>query len=549
MRQALRRNVARRQTAISATVPAPVGGWDTESPLAAMPAKNAVILDNWIPRGGWVELRRGSKQHVTGTDAPVETLATWAGSSNGDKLLACAGADIFDVTDAGALNSAIYTASGSTTSARWNWVNFSNDAGRYVVMANGVHGPVKYDGSSVSSASVSGSSGSITLDQTDLKHVMAHKARIHYGEKDRLRVWYLAVNAIQGGASLLDLGPFFTKGGSLAGMSTWSMDGGAGPDDMAVYVTTEGQAAIYRGSDPGDANSWALVGVFNLPKPIGDRCMVQYGSDLAILTEDGVIPLSVVLSAPIEEQKSKSLSAKVASAFSDAAISYGGLFGWQPIFYPNRGSLLIVNVPTAEGVSAHQYVRSMQKGGWCRFTGLNAICWGAANGAIYFGGADGVYQWDTGASDDGATIVGDVKPAFNDFGSHLVEKHFTMIRPLIKAPSIIKPALEVCTDYKERVPVARQTVIQAGDIGPNDADEIRYAWTGVTATGYVATPRMRVEVLGNPETASIAIDPTLADLLLYEAGGGHVLTRPNLPLDVSVQLVGFDLVYQRGGVL
>jgi hypothetical protein len=289
MRRPVRANVARAQTASARSVPAPVGGLDTESPLANMPAQNAVILDNWIPRAGYVEIRRGFVQQVTGTSDPVETLVTYAGDPSGDQLFACAGADIFDVTSAGALASAVFTASGSTPSARWNWTNFANDAGRFVLLANGVHSPVKYNGSAWSAAAVTGTSGSITLVGTDLKLVMAHKRRIHYGEKDRLRVWFLDINAVQGAAGLLDLGPIFTKGGSLAGMGTWTLDGGSGPDDMAVYVTTEGQVAIYQGTDPSDANEWALVGVYDVAKPIGGRCLVRYGADLAILTEDGML--------------------------------------------------------------------------------------------------------------------------------------------------------------------------------------------------------------------------------------------------------------------
>jgi len=70
MRTALRQNRAGTQTAVPRSVPAPVGGWDTESALSAMPADRAVILDNWIPRGSFAQLRRGFIEQCTGTDDP-----------------------------------------------------------------------------------------------------------------------------------------------------------------------------------------------------------------------------------------------------------------------------------------------------------------------------------------------------------------------------------------------------------------------------------------------------------------------------------------------
>ena len=50
----------------SDSVPAPVGGWDTLSPIAAMPPDHAVLLDNWIPRPGYCEVRRGTQSFATG---------------------------------------------------------------------------------------------------------------------------------------------------------------------------------------------------------------------------------------------------------------------------------------------------------------------------------------------------------------------------------------------------------------------------------------------------------------------------------------------------
>jgi hypothetical protein len=549
MRQALRQNPSRTQTGTAVSIPAPVAGWNTEDALAAMKPSYAVVLDNWIARGGKIEMRRGFIEQATGTTSPVETLITYSGANTGDQLFACAGTDIYDVTDAGALPSAAYV---SAVSARWNWTNFANDAGRFVLMANGAQTPIKYDGSSWSTNAVTGTSGLITLDDDDLKFVFQHKRFVHWLEKERLRVWVTAVNAIAGASTLLDLGPVFSSGGHLVGGATWSRDNGAGGlDDLAVYVTSEGQAAVYAGSDPSDPTDWSIVGVYEFARPVGERPLIKDGGELCIVTEEGLLPLSIAIATMRQDQKAQMLSRKVGTAFSEAANSYGDLFGWQAIYYSGRGGMIIVNVPTAENETAVQFVRAAQNGAWSRFTGINASCWATANGMIYFGSTEGIYRWDVGASDNSEPIVPDVLPAFNEFGNRTRIKEATMVRALLYAPSIVRPAMDVVADYdRTTLPTAVQTSVAPSDISPDDATTIRDEWTGAAGFGYVLAPRMRFALTGQDDVDRVAVTSDLTELLLEGPGGtDHILTRPNLPLDVQVECIGFDLVIKAGGIL
>ncbi|WP_395443567.1 hypothetical protein [Caulobacter sp. UC70_42] len=260
----------------------------------------------------------------------MESLIAWRGDAAGDKLFACSGSDIYDVTTDDPLGSAVYS---SAINARWRSTNFANDAGAWAIAVNGANTPQKYDGTSFTDAAITGTAGSITLDDSDLSQVMAHKRRLFFIEGDTLRVWYLPVLAVQGAAELLDLGPIFDLGGQLVAEGTWSLDGGQGMDDMAVFVTSEGQIAVYQGLDPSDADNWSLVGVYNIGKPIGDNSLIKWGSDLAIMTQDGIIPLSQALNKDRTEANKIALTAKIATAFSTAWNSYGDLYGWSGTLY------------------------------------------------------------------------------------------------------------------------------------------------------------------------------------------------------------------------
>lgn len=547
MRQALRQNRGKSQTAQAQSLPAPTGGWDTESPLPAMDSSYAVILDNLIPRGGKVELRRGFIEQCTGTAAAVETLIAYRGDPAGDKVFAASGAFLYDVSTAGALPAASYS---SAATARWNSTNFANDAGRWAILCNGAQKPLAYDGSTFAPETYT-YSGSVAFDQTKLKYVFAHKSRLHFLEKNSLHVWFPAVQAIAGAVGLLDLGLVFTLGGALVGGARLTLDGGVGPDDFAVYLTSAGQVAIYQGTDPSDANNWSLVGVFTLPRPVGDRCLLEHGADVLVVTEAGVLSLTQALRTPLAEQQSKSLSRRVSTAFADAASSYSANFGWSVLAYPGRGSLIIVNVPATELATSQQYVRCAETGGWCRFTGINAFCWCYANGKSYFGSTLGVYRWDVGASDNGEPIVGDVLPAFSAFGNRTRTKEFTMVRALLRAPAIVRPALQVVTDFdKSTIPTAVQSVVAPNDISPDDATVVRNDWTGAAGAGYYGAPRMRISLTGEDNVDRVATVADLTELLLIgPAGSDHILTRPNLPLDVPVELLGFDLMFVSGGQL
>jgi hypothetical protein len=47
-------------TSAGKNIPAPVGGWNARDPIADMPARDAVFLDNFFPRASDVMLRPGS---------------------------------------------------------------------------------------------------------------------------------------------------------------------------------------------------------------------------------------------------------------------------------------------------------------------------------------------------------------------------------------------------------------------------------------------------------------------------------------------------------
>jgi hypothetical protein len=552
VRKALRPNPRRQQVSVGQSIPAPTGGWDGKNSLAAMPIQNAVILDNWIPRAGYVELRRGFVPQVTGTPGPVESMIAYRAGEFKDKLFAACAGKLYDVSVQGAaLGAPVYSGAKSN---RWNYTSFANPAGQWSIACTGADTPIGYNAGAWTPLALTGSSGPIELDPTSLFNVFGHAGRLFFLQQNSLFVWNPAAGAVQGACTLLDLSSVFSKGGRLVCGGTWSWQLGLQADEFAVFMTDQGQVAIWQGTDPTNAANWSLLGVYDLGPPLGPKAMVKFGGDLAIVTSDGVIPLSQGLALDRSELAKVALTQGIINPFSAAVKAYQANYGWQGILYAGTsssteddaagGSLAIFNIPTSTLQTSMQFVQNVLTGAWCRFpTGINSFCWEVANQNIYFGAAGGVYQWDQGSSDNGVPIVGDVKGAFSNFGV-AGEKQFKMIRPVMNTTPLVQPALDVDVDYQESEPTAVPTVVDQN----STTAEIRFDWTSVGSTGWVGAPRMQVNLVGSHSPDTLGADAG-GDTVAIDNAGDGLLIDSGLPFDVPVQLLSFDIVYERGAIL
>lgn len=412
-----------RPTAKSSSIPAPVGGLNDRDSIADMNPKDAIILDNWWPYPSYLGVRKGSADHATGFTSPVETLAEYLPPSGNAKLFAVSGGSIYDVTSSGAIGAAMVS---GLTNSRWQWQGITTPGGSFLYMVNGVDSARLWDGSTWTTITDTSTPHIKHVLTTSLVHVTLFKNRLFFVENNSLNLWYLPVNNVGGNASVLDLGSVFRRGGRIEACYTWTIDAGNGSDDHFVVITSNGEVAVYRGTDPSVATEWALVGVFVLGRPLGRRCGAKFGGDLAINTTEGLYPLSRgLLSSEINRQGA--LTDKIQNSTSEATQSYGQNYGWQVELFPDA-NMLILNVPAGNGQN-FQYCQNTITGAWTKFVGWDAHCWLDAADGLYYGSGDAVVKAWNGTTDNGIGIVADVLPAFSQFGQKARNKFFTMVRP------------------------------------------------------------------------------------------------------------------------
>ena len=483
----------KRQISKSKSIQAPVGGLNARDAVANMKETEATIMVNWFPTPADVVIRNGMSSHATSMGGAVDTLMAYNFGAT-QELYGIAGGSVYNCTAAGAVGAAVVS---GLSNSRFQHATIGTAGGNFMMMVNGIDKLQGYNGTSWWEDG-DGAHDITGFDTATAIHINNFKNRIWLIEENSMRAWYLPVVSIGGAANSLDLSTIFKLGGSLMAMANWTIDNAAGIDDYAAFITSEGEVAIYQGTDPSSANTWALKGTFRTGKPIGRRCTLKVAADVLLLTTDGAFPLSKALLTD-RSQLQGAITDKIVNLFNTDVQSYSSNFGWQAILHP-IGTKILVNVPETESGNSHQYVLNTTHGAWTKFTGWNAFCFEEMNNVLYYGGSSAVYKADTGTSDNGANINTDVQQAFSYFGSPGQQKHFKMVRPLFLTEGAVSPAIKLNVDFEQKSPSGTPSFTANSsspwDTSPWDTtswasgDTITKQWQTVTGIGYSAGVRI-----------------------------------------------------------
>jgi hypothetical protein len=430
----------RNRTTYPYSTPAPAGGLNSRDPWPTMGIQYAVNLTNFIATAQGVGVREGYRAYATGIEGYVDTLMPYSAVPPlSSKLFAAAGSRIYDATNIGP---AVELATG-LSSSQWSHINFTGAAGHYLVLCNGVDLPRHWNGTSwvvwsnvgAGSAAAPGqvepssaNTGSMVANLSRLDNVISHQKRLWFVERNSTRAVYMPINSMGGSASFFDFGAHFPRGGTLAALASWSMNGGTGMQNFLVAISSNGDAVIYDGTDPSDSTKWSLKGTWRLGAPVGNRCFMQYGGDMLLLSQDGLMPLSTYMQQTTTES---ALTDTIRPTIAALTSSQHGLSGFQLHDYLAR-NLLILNIPQINPDANVQFLYNTITGGWSLITGWPAQCWATLGEQIYFGNRGSVSLAFVGYRDNvevdgtgGNTYTATAQQAFSYFDKPGVKKRFT----------------------------------------------------------------------------------------------------------------------------
>ena len=494
------------------TVPAPTRGLNYRDSLAAMRPTDALRLDNILCRPGALEVRKGQVETTTGFASSVETLFGYIGVNGLTKLFAAAGSGIYDATSTGVVGAAVAT---GFTSAYWAQSQVSNTAGNFLIAVNGQDAGQIYDGSTWAALGFTG------LATSSMTHVSVWKRRIWVVEKNSFKAWYGAADAIAGALTAFTFSGVFRKGGRLQAILNWTIDGGNGSDDFLLAVTSAGEVAVYSGTDPASAATFALVGVYYVGPPVGERFYATFGGDVLMLTAEGLLPISKFLQSQAVD-KTVGLTDRIQPLISADITSYGLTRGWEVhVFYDQN--FILVQVPAGNPGTRYQYVMSLFGGAWSRFLVKNAITWHVLGNTLYEAEPTRVCNGWASGTDNGTQISFIIIPAFSYFKYPARQKIFALGRCLMESSQTPTFLSKVIVNFDQSYYFPN--LVAPPDPGGNLWDvaiwdltlwgTLRYysqAWYSIAGMGYCAT-QVVYGVSATELTKIIALDYT------YEIGG------------------------------
>lgn len=470
------------RTSRMASFPAPIGGWVSNRNLAQPKMQGApqgaAVLENFFPTATSAVLRRGSVLYATlgSGDSPVTALFTYVAGTQEEMFGATANA-VYNITVissasnyslATGLDELIVTNLGDTlgensteglgvltgqSGGSWSVVQFATPGGIFLRGVNGSDTPFVYDGTTFGATpALTFASPDGALSPSILLFVWAYKTRLFFIQKESLNAWYLPVDSIGGQLVKLPLGGVFSLGGSLLFGASWSLDSGSsgGLSEQCIFVTTEGEVAVFQGNNPSDANNWSKVGVYRIGKPLGPKAFIRAGGDLVIATTIGFVPLSQAIQRDYAALSPSAVSYPIEVAWNEAVANRG--LGWNCEVWP-ESQMVVVAPPTTIDDPAVMFVANARTGAWAPFTHWDGTCLTVFKGRLFFGSTLGrVVEANVGGLDQGQAYTGRYIPLFEDMGSPASLKIAELARTVIRSAVEINEVVTCQFDYSVTLP-------------------------------------------------------------------------------------------------
>lgn len=293
------------------------------------------------------------------------------------------------------------------------------------------------------------------LDTARASYVWAYKNRIWFIERDTLNAWYLPVDQVGGTATVFPMGGIFPAGGTLLWGQSWSLDssGDGGLSAQNVFVTTQGEVASYQGLSPESAETWSIVGVYQIGKPLGKKAWIRAGGDLIIGTSLGMIPLGRAIKTDYAGLGLIAISQPIADQWLEA-VQDRGPDGWVCQLW-GEGQAMLVSPPAPDFAEPVVFVSNSDSGAWTLFDGWNPRSTAVFGGRLFIGTRGGrILEAFVGGSDDGTPYTGVCLPLYSDLQAPGQRKIVKVGRVVKKSAFEVRESVAARFDWNTSIPAA-----------------------------------------------------------------------------------------------
>jgi hypothetical protein len=507
-RQAIRQGQGQESKALM--LGAPIGGIDVSRGLAYGNKENCLYSFNMVAAEYGLRVRHGYREWAVGLDngagLGVHTIIPYGGDDDdqfNDRLFAVTNEGIWNCTEHDVppifvLNFLDAGNGGDITEEAGYGVYthyITSGGSKLLFYADSQNGLFRY----TESTGVWERATAITgPDITKINFVMTHKRQLWMVEQNSSSAWYLDELAVAGEAFEFFFGGKFLHGGAIAGLFSWTIDGGVGVDDYFIAVSRAGDVLPYQGDDPSTVDGWKVVGQWFIGEiPRGPKFGTHDGGNLHLLSVQGLTSLNEMIQGVDGKNADADIeSKKIAYMIRPYLKQHKRDRGWEVRKMPGIGNL-VINQPKREDGQYVQYVKNTTIDSWGLWRDVPIDCMDEWRGNVHFGDALGrILVMDNFVDNEllnipavginGQAIPFSVLTTFTDFGEATVFKRGKFIRPQFLATSEPSQTCEFRYDYAlnesfNTTPSPRITG-SVWDMGVWDFDE----WDNTIPQGYAS---------------------------------------------------------------
>jgi hypothetical protein len=299
----------------------------------------------------------------------------------------------------------------------------------------------------------------------------------------------------------------FRMGGKLLAMGSWTRDGGTGPDDYAVFISTTGECIIYAEPiHPVRPHRRWLASIQSPNRSAGDvlsRPVAIWGFDLAG-------PCSSLAHSrddargsqarQLHRQDQRAIPRSVSNDRNAIRLAMPRIPEGKPCRY-QRADCGANDAASVRDEHQHRGMVPIYRH-QCRMLG-------ASGDSLYFGGNGAVIYKYTGTQDGSSNITGIHQSAYTDLGTTR-NKRFLRARPKFLAPTGYDPPITVQTDYDNSTPAVNTVAASSGGTQWDAGQWDTFQWAGGTV------PSLRWQgVSGQGSAVSIAFGVSSGETLVY----------------------------------
>lgn len=374
-------------------------------------------IQNWIPRLNFMEIRKGWTVRNELDGHTVMSALQYSGTDGGKLIGICSDDTVWDLTTPSAEVDITPEAPADILNFSENWysgLNFKNNLFIYSPSSSNTTEEVyAYDGTNIANAGFTYSASPLAGITT----ITVHQRRLFFGCGANMNIYYTALpDSVTGDCGIIDMSTHFSRGGTIKAIASWTRDGGAGVDDFLIILTSEGEIAVYQGTDPtsADAAMWSLIGTWDTgSKPVSSKCINVTGQEVIVATIDGIFQLTGLFN----QSSMSDYSSGITITYGDLAPIQADLDYWAVI--PSRqDDLMLIVVPRNAATNDYTiFGRFLPNGAWTVFSELPAQSIEHYDTGLIACLADGrVVNIFSGYSDGGEPIVAAFQTAYRQYG-------------------------------------------------------------------------------------------------------------------------------------